>query len=317
MFINFSEYVESLNETLLTKYLYHGSLYDFNKFKNTTTFFSDSSYFAQHYAEQKSFDSGTDMSPIVYKVKLIGNIFDINNKEDYNKLEKELPDEIEYMYNNFGFTTLVNKKEYLLNLSGYYTDEPYDELKDLKVGDIFSNPEYKQDKYTVYKKNDEYLYYYINNSFDDLVSRNINKYSETFKEIYVFLSEYIKKVIPNTKYVYDDDIKLYLDTFRYKQHNWGVVYPSQENINAFDKLYKKFEKKIIELLVKKEYIYKFILKTKTEKLSDTWRFYENSITDNIIKQLGYCGYVALEKNVKTYAIFNPEKSVKIIKKVNY
>ena len=40
-------------------------------------------------------------------------------------------------------------------------------------------------------------------------------------------------------------------------------------------------------------------KCKVEKLSDTWRFYENQTVSDIIQDLGYCGYVALEKNVNT------------------
>ena len=43
-----------------------------------------------------------------------------------------------------------------------------------------------------------------------------------------------------------------------------------------------------------------------KKVHHNWNYYENDIVENIIKNNGYDGYIAIERYEKTYALFNLE-----------
>lgn len=311
MFTKFTEYVKYyIKEELMDKKLYHGSSYDFIEFKNKTTYFSETPKFAFEYSDQKAMDRGMDNSSILYTVNIKGNIFNINNDEDYKKLENILPENIEYSYNNFGFTREEQKQEFLLNLKGFRTIEADNSYGNLSEGDEFPNPEYKNETFIVYKKDEDYIYYYLKNTFDDYVDKKIKYY----QPIINFIKQYIKEFYPSIKYINDDDIKACIYSFKNNSNIYEFNKPEKEKLEEYSKLNKDYEKFIIDSIVEKGYIYKINLKNEIVELKETWRFYENPTVVDCIKKLGYCGYVALEDGVNTYAIFDPKKSVEIIDK---
>ena len=164
-----------LNEGKLSKILYHGSPYVFKNFSNKTTFFTDDKTFAVDYSEQKSFEGAMDASAKLYTVEVIGNIFDATNEKELTNIEKILPSEIEYSYNNFGFNAKVPKKEFLLNLTGYDIIEPIDNINDLEIGDTFPDPTYPVEEFIIIKKDEKNVYVILEKRlkqeiFDSLIS---------------------------------------------------------------------------------------------------------------------------------------------------
>ena len=289
--------------------LYHGSPFNFTKFKNQHTFFTDSIKFARDYSDTKSFDTESDETTKIYTVKLHCDLFDINNEQDYNKLYAKLPDTIKYSYNNFGFEHEEDKEEYVLNLKGFSTLEPLDNIKNLKVGDKFPNPEYERETFVVSKIDDEYVYIYDEDYFDNLLERNILLKSDESKDLYNFLENVIKTTL-NIRLVDKQEVSSLYKVFKYNNPNYFYpkLEPSDKDMEVFKSLNSIYENKMMIKMTFK----KLVRKTKLTPLKDTWRFYENGFTDLLIKELGYGGYVALEKGEKTYCVFEPNKSVEII-----
>ena len=312
-----------LNESMTTKVLYHGSPYVFKSFKPEVTFFSETENFAEEYADQKSFDGALDLEPNIYKVNVITNLFDINNETDFKKLEDVLPDEVEYSYNNFGFTAKIKKEDIMMNMRGDDIVEPYEPAMKAKIGEEFPNPVYNQEKYIVYKKDTEYIYAYLQRNYVHTMSEvhkntlNTNfitkEEKELFKPIRDFLQNYIKSH-SNSTYVSDGDKAAYFILFgsKNKTNYYGFDPISQADLDEFDRLYSELEKNMKDLFYKEGKMKKFNIKPMSIKLIDTWRYFENETVHNAIVKLGYGGYVASENKVNTYAIFNAEKDTKIL-----
>lgn len=325
--MKFLKKYSQLFETKLQKVLYHGSPHVFKEFANRTMFFAETEKFAEDYASQKSQDYAMDSEPNVYEVLVTCDILDINNESDFKKLRDALPDKVEYSYNNFGFSREENKDEILLNMKGFYTNEPLEDIKDVKIGDEIPNPQYKQEKFTVYKIDDDYVYtydkkdyyYFLQNVFPtNDVNYNIDKeLRDKFKPINDYVRSYIKE-IKNGGYISNNDVKIYSYAFLNKGTNqtWLKGYDigdiPKKNQREFDKLYKQVEKDIFDFVIERRYPKKFNRKTQINKLIDTWRYYENITVHDTIVNLGYGGYISKEDNVNTYAIFNPKKDTKIL-----
>jgi hypothetical protein len=303
-----------LTESMIKKVLYHGSIKQFDKFRSSTAFFSETPNFAIRYVDTKSLDYGTDDDQYLYTVEINCDIFDIDNKEDYYKLAAVLPNTIKYYYNDFGFDTTVDKKEYLLNLTGYYTNEPIiDNIDNVKIGDKIPDPSYKSEFFIVYDVDDDYVYAYSEHVFNDKYNSSKYKNYGEFEELYKFLADYIKHN-SDINYITTNDIRDFYAVFVMKKSYHDIPVPNETELEKFNKLNEEYNQNIMNYFIKNDWIKKFNKKTTIDKLEDTWRYYENKTTENLIKELGYCGYVALEKKVKTYAIFNPDVNVTILKK---
>ncbi len=301
------DYYTFLSEIKSDFLLYHGSLSDFNEFKNTTTFFSDEKKFALDYANRKSFESGLDSSPILYTCKVRGDIFDINDKSDYDKLYNNLSDE-NYIYNLFGMKSRsIDKDEFILNLKGFQTIPAFG--LDLNIGDTFPNPTYKPEIYKVAETDDDYIYAYLTKDYN----YEYNKLVLKDKDLHNFIVQFMKS--RKDAYYNDFAILSYIEMFENGGKSNYRQEPTKEEMDEFNRLYSLFEVTLNEHM--KKYYRKFTRKDKIVKLSDSWMYYENNNVDDILKKLGYCGYVATEKGFKTYAIFNPNKSVEIIDKKSY
>jgi hypothetical protein len=89
---------------------------------------------------------------------------------------------------------------------------------------------------------------------------------------------------------------------------------TKDELKEIDRLFKVGEKALLDLYIKEKRYKKWNLKPVVEKLDDTWRYFENETVSNLIKKLGYDGYVAKEKKYNTYLIFDPNKTITILKK---
>ena len=309
-----------LFETKTSKILYHGSPYIFKDFKNRETFFSDTPKFAIDYAEQKSFDSELDSEPNLYTVEVFAKIFDINKEEDYKKIYPLLPEKIEYSYNDFGFTGKAEKEEFLFNMKGFEHIEPEKEAIETPIGGKFPNPEYQAEKYIVLFKDNKYCYVELERTYHDdiydVLQTSYNRdylysYKQKIKEIFNPLIELLKNYLDSAVGdKYEDSYKK-VELYQKITHSPQLV--DKKFMDEYNKLFSMCEQEYRKFLVDNDYCRKFILKPKVIELSDTWRFYENETITETIKKLGYCGYVAKEKKVNTYNIFNPNESCRIIK----
>ena len=77
-------------------------------------------------------------------------------------------------------------------------------------------------------------------------------------------------------------------------------------------MYEKAKETVSELLKKEMNKSEWAIRPIEQPIDNTWTYMENDTVFNIIKDMGYDGYVAKEDGHNTYAIFDPTKSVKII-----
>ena len=305
--------------------LYHGSPKIFKNFKPELTFFSTTEDFAVEYADQKSFDQAMDAEPKLYVVELEGNIFDVRNPDHKSKLSRVLPDEVEFAYNNFGFTTNISREDILFRMSGKMVDEPYEPAVKANVGDEISDPSYEHDKYRVYKKDDEYAYAYYTKKYNWIIAdafkdtmelRTTRDYKPLFDEIKKYVDDIINKRYTGTHYIMPHERMYYVHALQNGDIDGGVygVEVTSEESMGFKRKFEEFRKKVIKQIIEtKDGLRRFNLKPRVVELSDTWRYYENSDVSGNIEKLGFDGYVAKENNVDTYAIYDPSKTTTIIR----
>lgn len=305
---SFSKYFENKSELIL----YHGSPYVFENFKNETTFFSKTEEFARRYADTKSFDYALDREPNIYKVKVDGNIFDINNPEHEKKLRPLLPEKIKYVYNNFGFDAQEDKEEFILNMKGYYTNKPYKEAVEAEVGDEIPDPTYPVDKFLVVKRDNEYVYTIDKKSFNRKL--DIPYYLSSSKDYQKPIVEFLKKYIKDDYdgYAHEGIWRIYIHLFHNGKSYFDIDKPEQKYLDEFNRLYSKMREDVINEFIKEKYYKRWNIETKVQELSDSWRYYENDTILPTIQKLGFDGYVAKEEKVNTYAIFHPNKTVEIL-----
>lgn len=304
--------------------LYHGSPYIFESFKDTVTFFSDIKEFASDYADTKSMDMSIDNETNIYTIKLLPGkrIFNIHNDIHFERLKNNLPNKVTAYLTNFGFPTDIEKIEILNLMRGIDIIKPMDNIISLEIGEEFENPEYKSEKFIVFKKDDEYLYSYDKKKFSDVIEsipRDLSSMKGIKMEMWKigsnlreFIDEYIKEKT-NKKIIWENDRITYYQAFLSNLDNFYGIDFDKVDREKFYKIYKDTVENIKkEFLSNKSNHILFTMVDKVNKLSNTWQFFENETVLNIIKKMGFIGYVALERDVNTYAIFNPSKTVKII-----
>jgi hypothetical protein len=302
-----------LKENTIPDVLYHGAPYKFNKFKDTTTFFSDDTKFAINYAEEKSQDAEMDADIYLISVKLTcSKLFDPENMDHIKSLSERLPDTVKYAYNNFGFKEEVPKAEYLQLLNGDFVEHPIDDIKGLKVGGTFPDPEYKSDKLEVVDIDDDNVTAINKKSIEYQFNDFMNGYKSTpeMTNLKEFIKNYYKDST-GSNYMPDQGMAVMLQVFINKKDYYGTPVPPKKFLNQFDKLYQKARQSCIDYLIKNGSVKKFTRKSVKRKTTNTWRYFENGETEHILRDLGFCGYVAKEKGTNTYAVFS-SKYFKII-----
>jgi hypothetical protein len=227
-------------------------------------------------------------------------------------LSAALPDKITYTYNDFGFDATEHKQEFMLNLKGFYTNIPLDGIENVKIGDRIPNPEYKSEMLVVYGKDKNYVYAYLEHTLNHILTDRKRMYTDEYKPIAEFIKTYVKEFEPNERHISTDTIY----AFEYVLLNgvksyYASVDPPKEKVAEFQDQYSAYKQAITAKVIAK-YSQKFNITTTINPVGDTWRFYENPTVSNTIKELGYGGYVAVEKNHNTYLIFQPDVHVEII-----
>ena len=301
-------------EKKLTNFtLYHGSPYLFNKFKERITYFSNNQNFAWEYADQKSMDRELDQSPVIYECNFTGEIFNANNNKHLKQLEKKLPNKITCYMTNFCFPHDYDKYDILELLKGNDIIEPIDYIVNANVGDEIPDPTYKHDLFIVTKKDSDYVYtidkknfsYHLSGASKIGVTNFGHKYKKNFKKFI----EHVKSTIYKTKKYIDPEqmVGVFLNKSYRDMFNINI---SDNDLEIGQELYEKGRLETLKEY-SEEYSKKWNIKPKKIKLDDTWRYYENDDVSDAIKKLGFCGYVAKEKSHDTYAIFQPNKNIKI------
>jgi hypothetical protein len=316
------------NESLENRELfYHGSPYVFENFKGDVGYFTRDRKFAIEYSDQKSMDAGIDNHTNIYEVEIpkIDHIFNLENKDHYKKLYDILPDQVEWSYNNFGFTTKTPKEDILYNMKGFDIIEPLDEVLNSNVGDTFPNPEYAREKYIVLKKDDNFAYCILEDRYERFTNSIMNyaykssimtnsKLLDIFEESINYIKEYFNVVREERdSYVHDWLKAEYLNKFMGNRYTYTETFEIPEkNMKEFKAIYNKNLESAKELIIK-EYSTAFTLVEKKVELSETWRYFENNHIHDALVKLGFIGYSAKEDGIITYAIFNPNENVNIVK----
>ena len=312
---SYNQLIQEKNQSLT---LYHGSPYVIKEFKNQTTYFTDDVDFAIGYAEDKSMAQEMDAEAKLYKVKVNTNLFNINDKEDFDKLEKVLPSKVSYAYNNFGFEAEIPKEEIMYNMTGYDIIKPNEKAVKANIGDLVPDPFYEPEKYIIVKKDEEFAYGYSRKELrydtenfkkDPFSIRSSNDtYKKLHKNLYGQIKDIIRKDLDKT-YVDSQDVNYALVSSHGGYDMLGLEDDTKNRIKSiWDDTISNWKSGLKD----SKHLKKFEIKERVQKLQETWRFYENKTVVEAIKKLGYGGYIAKEKDVDTYAIFNPSTDVTII-----
>lgn len=308
-------------EAQVDKILFHGSPYIFEKFEDRMTFFAEHPQFAVDYSDQKSFEGAMDREPNLYTVKLNTNLFNPQNTNHQKQILEILPDEVEFAYNNFGFTTKQPKEKIVGWMTGHDIEEPNEEAVKAKVGDKIVDPTYSRDTLTVVKKDQDYAY--------TVNTKRLNSIKEgLFKDLYdvPFDYNYVKMWKPLKEFAkevfklrepkeYFSPLALYSvvsSLMGEGRTDYMSFETTSEEQAKFQKMYNDIWSGILKSISEEERLTKWVLKPTPYEMEDTWRFFENDDVINAIQKLGYGGYVAKERRHNTYAIFHPHRDVVII-----
>jgi predicted DNA-binding protein len=212
-------------------------------------------------------------------------------------------------------------------MSGYYIKEPVDEIKNVRIGDMFDlKINFSQSNtYKVLDIDDEYVYTFnytnFENEIDSLMRFKKSGYfvdspmKKHIDELENFLIAYIKEHTNNRR-VSDELKSLYATQFINggKDNSYGTEEISDSDINQFNDLYNKFIDDCIQYNKDENeyFVEKYNKIPQKLELANTWTYYENKTVITAITDMGYGGYVAKENSENTYNIFNPKKSVKIL-----
>lgn len=331
--------------------LYHGGLeggYDeetdknqfnkFDKFRNNIAYFSDNPKFAIDYADTKSSDMGLDASIWLYTCKFSGNLFRYNSKEDMDKLIPLIPEKVNVRHGTAWFLDHDFDKEYMIKiLQGINVIEPVDYIAKAKIDDLVPDPTYKSDKMLVINKDSDYVYTIMLKEYEDFLwssAYGYNKHWSRYARYKDLFYEWRKAIVDwynkQTESKYEvpnySSFDNFYHTYSYSKKGYTIDYvngrsnkelkASEEDIKNIDNIWIKcvenFDKAI--RTDKDIFIKKWNINTIEEPATDFWNYYENETIMELIKKLGYDGYMAMEKKHRTYAIFEPHKTIEIIKR---
>lgn len=322
--------------------LYHGGFddykdedFEYNKFKEfheKTSYFSDKPRFAIDYAYTKSQDNALDADILLYICKFTGNLFNYKNKEDLDKLIPLIPEKVKVNHGTAWFLDHeFSKEEMIKALQGIQIIYPIDYIANAEIGDLVPDPSYKSDKMIVINKDDDNVYTMMERTYKDYLSASSNGYDKHFNQYTKYkdiFEEWRNSIVDlynlktGKKYPYPkyDSFKDFFHTYHYATTGYNINYVcrgdnfevNKEDIEKIDSIYKKcFDKFDIE--IKKDASTKdWTRKVIDVPMNDFWNYYENKTIMELIKKLGYDAYIALEDGHNTYAVFEPNKTIKIV-----
>lgn len=311
--MRYLQYYKVFERVITNLKLYHGSPYLFESFKPKTTFFTDDRKFATDYSEDKSIASGLDSQTKIYECKLNARIFDANIPEHLSLLADKLPDKITCYMTNFAFPHDYDKETLLELLKGDDIVEPFESMANAQIGDKIPDPTYKPDTLLVTNRDNDNVYAIHLRNFEYNVSGaasfSHSSFGQKYRNLFTSFREYVDVIMKRQKGYFDHEQKttFFMAKDYHKIYKFDITDTEyQHGIELYNQCYSDMLKDYA-----KEYQKAYTIKPKKIKISDTWRFYENDTVTNEIKSLGFCGYIALEQNRNTYAIFNPHKSINI------
>ncbi len=326
-----------ISEIEMNKTLYHGTPYAFKQFKNRTTFFSDTPKFAIDYAETKAQDAALDNDIMLVTVEMLGNVFDPHNPQDFARLAERMPESVEVPHGTWAmFTDTYYKDEMLKRVRGIATERPLDIMVNAKVGDEVPDPSYNLDILMVVGRDNDYVYTVPKKRFEDFLKasamgydehfNHLSKYKDYFESWRNAIVDLYNKSMGSTYQYPKYNFKKFYDTYEYATKRKGQKYDfvnpyrnddkvlevTPEEERAIDSMYEKAKETVSEILKKEMNKSEWAIRPIEQPIDNTWTYMENDTVFNIIKNMGYDGYVAKEDGHNTYAIFDPTKSVKII-----
>lgn len=325
--------------------LYHGGLdgdpelnfVEFNKFHDKTSYFTDNPNFAYWYANQKAMDNGSDSDIIMYKCKFKGNLFDAKNKEDMDKLIPLIPEETEVHHGTAWFMSrMVPKKEMIKILQGVQTIQPYEGIENPEIGKKIPNPEYNRENLIIVDFDEDWIYLISENDYNTYLEDSKlgygvrNKFGEVFEPYREAIINWYKKVTNSTEVPRFSKFGDYLSTIEYAARGYSINYVEpyakgkqdfkleESDKLAIKEIYNKCVEKFKEKAYKEMPRKKWTRKEIEVEHIDFWNYYETEGIEDNIKKLGYDGYMAKEtfqgKTYNSYAIYDPSKTIEIIKK---
>jgi hypothetical protein len=290
---NFARWFEGskvVDENGQPRRYYHGSLRNFDKFKqgNNDYNFSPDEKFAYNYAENKAFEQGIDAEPKVYEVFLKSKKpFDFENPKDIQNLSDYIGNKAIKVFGN-----PKEKNDFLSNLKGEYYDT------DLRKGEFE-------------KLFDENAFYPYN--WYDGTNKIVDQTYSSMSDSRIF------KVNPNEEYFIAGSLPYGYDI---RDINKKQVEDAIKNLD-----FNKFKKQQIPVDIQTEYgnrVVNLDLKRidkpsikNLKKGGDNWVTIESADFDgedllDALKNMGYDGYYKQENGVKNLSVFNPNQ----IKSVN-
>lgn len=324
-----------ISEVEMNKTLYHGTPYAFKEFKNRTTFFSDVPQFAIDYANTKAQDAALDNDIMLVTVEMLGDIFDPHNQKDFARLAERMPESVEVPHGTWAmFTAPYSREEMLKRVRGIATEKPLEVMVNAKVGDEVPDPSYHLDTLMVVGKDGDYAYTINKKKFQDYLKSSamgydvhfshLTKYREYFEPWRRAIVDLYNEKMGSTYPYPKSTFKNFFDTYDYakKGHSYDIVNPYRRDDKVFkptpeeqkkiDGMYDTIKEKVGEMIKKDIPKNQWAIRPIEQPIDNTWTYMENDTVFNIIKDMGYDGYVAKEDGHNTYAIFDPTKSVKII-----
>ena len=313
----------------------------FKEFKHRTAYFSDNPKFAYEYADTKSMDMGLDADRILYTCKFNGNLFSYKNPEDINKLIELIPDTVKVHHGTAWFLDHdFTKEEIIKAIQGISIVYPVEYIANAKIGDEVPDPSYKSDKMMVVDRDDTFVYTIDKRTYISYLRASSHGWSKHFREEtkYRDIFEKWRKLLVDIYNENSDSKKTYLNSVYSGEDFDKIVYTINQAINsktlqsydyasyrdryfeikpeqvdiiniAWKEAFKEFD----EIAKKELSRHEWYINITEVKNNDFWNFYENEGIAPNIKKLGYDGYMALEDGHRTYAIFEPQKTIKIIK----
>jgi len=314
---------ENVNNDIIKKELYHGTIYErFNQFKTTRpAFLSSSPKFAYDYAAQKSMDGGLDADISVGKFEFIGKLINYKDHSAIDKLIDILPDKVEVSAPTMSFMTHdFDKEDMRYALKNIGIEYPIDYIVAAKVGDTVVSPRYKHDEYYIAKKDTEYVYAVNKQTMERYITcasslgtddcRTVSWENKKLGfDIQNLKKELILKYL-DKKWGTEYDFKFLFMDSKYRDPNIEAV--SDEDKKMYLDAYAELTKTVIDKLISQEYYTKYTIKSRKYKMKSNWNYFENNTVMETIKKLGYDGYVAVEDGEDTYCIFKPNKTLKLI-----
>lgn len=294
--------------------LYHGyPSWDkpFDKFKTEIAFFADKKQFAIDYGEQKAFEQSTYNDAPIYlaKCSFSGKLFYPWNINERQLLYNNLPDKIKVNYSIFDAD--LDKDIVISGIRGVGEKEIIGDAVGKEIGQTFKRD---NEKFIIVDKDDRSVWTISQSYFNDIIKSVLMIFhpssppydSYTYKGL---IGKYFEPLMDKIFKYAKDEKKIKFNLI----NHWNYELNDEQR----KEIRNDAEKILMKLLKENKEerglrIYKYNIGKSKVALRDTWNYLENDTVINILKKLGYDGYVAKERKYYTYAIFNPKDKVKII-----